>query len=60
VYLGEDESRRWFLVVDDLEEPATDLPTRPQNDLLFLAGECAGLLFFRRLAVSADGEAGTE
>jgi hypothetical protein len=46
--------------VDDLEGPSVDLPMRPQNDLLFLAGECAGLLFFRGLAVGVDGWEGNE
>jgi hypothetical protein len=55
VYLGEDADRKWYLVVDDVAESVADLPTRPHNDLLFLAGECAGLLFFRGLAVEADG-----
>ena len=60
VYLGEDTDRKWYLVVDDLEETQPDLPGRPQNDLLFLAGECAGLLFFRGLAVGVDGWEGGE
>jgi hypothetical protein len=59
VYLGEDPDRKWYLTVDDLEG-AVDLPLRPQNDLLFLAGECAGLLFFRGLAVGVDGWEGNE
>jgi hypothetical protein len=60
VYLGEDTDRKWYLTVDDLEGPSVDLQIRPQNDLLFLAGECAGLLFFRGLAVSVDGWEGNE
>ena len=60
VYLGEDTDRKWYLVVDDVEEPAPDVPGRPQHDLLFLAGECAGLLFFRGLAVGVDGWEGNE
>jgi len=49
VLLGEDESRRWFLQVlgeGPLEKPdGKDLET-----LLFLAGECSGLLFLRELS----------
>ena len=55
VYLGEENDRKWYLVVDDVDEHATEVPARPHNDLLFLAGECAGLLFFRGLAVGIDG-----
>jgi hypothetical protein len=55
VYLGEEEERKWYLVVDDLDGPPPESSSRPQNDLLFLAGECAGLLFFRGLAVESDG-----
>lgn len=58
VYLGEEDARRWYLVVDDIEErEEKDLPepNRPIADLLFLAGECAGLLFFRRLASDEHG-----
>jgi len=59
VFLGEEDERRWYLVVDDIEdreeeEPLPE-PHRPMSDLLFLAGECAGLLFFRRLATNEHG-----
>jgi hypothetical protein len=60
VYLGEDSDRKWYLVVDDIDVGHGELPTRPQHDLLFLAGECAGLLFFRGLAVGVDGWEGKE
>ena len=50
VYLGEGDGRRWYMVVDDFEERYQELTGRSQGDLLFLAGECAGLLFFRGLA----------
>lgn len=50
VYLGELQERRWYLVVDDLDAPATQMTRRTRDDLLFLAGECAGLLFHRGLA----------
>ena len=49
VYLGQIGGRRWYLTVDDLEEPVMDLRGRARDDLLFLAGECAGLLFYKGL-----------
>jgi hypothetical protein len=56
VYLGELEDRRWYLVVDDLDAPAPEQTKRPRDDLLFLAGECAGLLFYKGLARSTGEE----
>lgn len=56
VYLGEGDGRRWYMVVDDFEEPYSEPTTRAQGDLLFLAGECAGLLFFRGLASGSGNE----
>lgn len=50
VYLGETDERWWFMVVDDLEAAAGGMKAQEQRDLLFLAGECAGLLFHRGLA----------
>ena len=50
IYLGEEDARRWYMVVDDFDPAYSELSVRSQGDLLFLAGECAGLLFFRRLA----------
>jgi hypothetical protein len=53
VRLGDDEERIWFLELRGgsgglaLEEGA-------EETLLFLAGECAGLLFFRKLARSVS------
>lgn len=49
VYLGAKEGRRWFLVVDDGGMGREELQARHRDDLLFLAGECAGLLFHRDL-----------
>jgi hypothetical protein len=49
VFLGEDEGRRWFLEVGGGGEGET-LTGRRREELLFLAGECAGLLFFRNFA----------
>ncbi len=60
VYLGEQDGRRWFLVVDELGErpPETEAAGqgRARDDILFLAGECAGRLFFRGFATEV-GEA---
>lgn len=47
MYLGERLGRRWYLVLLDPRE--TDDQTRAQEDIYFLAGECAGLLFHRRM-----------
>lgn len=49
VYLGEKGERKWYLLVDDLDTPDADISGRARDDLLFLAGECAGLLFHRGL-----------
>jgi hypothetical protein len=57
IFLGEQDAQRWYLVVDDVGEPEEDPydTERPLSDLLFLAGECAGLLFFRGLAAHESG-----
>lgn len=49
VFLGEREGRRWYLVVTDLDPDREELVGRAREDVLFLAGECAGLLFYREL-----------
>lgn len=54
IYLGERDGRRWYLIVDDLRERAGADRGQDQQDLYFLAGECAGLLFHRDLDVEAD------
>lgn len=56
VFLGEKAHRRWYLVVTDLEEEASPPEGRAREDILFLAGECAGLLFHRALAPGDDEE----
>lgn len=56
VFLGEKASRRWYLVVTDLEGEAAPLQGREREDVVFLAGECAGLLFHRRFAFSDPEE----
>lgn len=58
VFLGEHRERRWYLVVDGVMERHEPLERRVREDILFLAGECAGLLFFRDFA--ADAEAPSE
>jgi len=54
IYLGEDGSRRWFMVVSGGKGQARELLGKPREDLLFLAGECSGLLFHRDLAADTD------
>lgn len=50
VYLGEEDGRRWFLVVTGARYGVDELVGRDRDDILFLAGECAGLLFLRDFA----------
>ncbi|MGD2067092.1 MAG: hypothetical protein PVI57_00300 [Gemmatimonadota bacterium] len=54
VYLGGRDGRRWYLVVDDLDGSAGG-GDEGVEDLYFLAGECAGLLFHRELDAEAGG-----
>jgi len=53
VFLGVRDGKKWFLVLDDYG-PAGATAGFPRGDLLFLAGECAGLLFFKELAEAGD------
>lgn len=53
VLLGEDCGRRWYLVVAGGRDPAKQLVGKPREDLLFIAGECSGLLFHRDFASGA-------
>lgn len=55
VFLGESETGSWYLVVEG-EEGAEALGGRDREDLLFLAGECAGLLFLRNFARGAEAD----
>ena len=58
VFLGMRDENNWFLLLDDYG-PAGAVTGYAKGDLLFLAGECAGLLFFRELAEAGsklDGE----
>ena len=53
IFLGSREGRQWYMVLD---ERGTEDPVQggDREDLLFLAGECAGLLFFRGLGQDKD------
>lgn len=53
VFLGENEGRRWFLDVSGGED-GRGLAGKGREELLFLAGECAGLLFFRGFAKGTE------
>ncbi len=53
IHLGERNGRRWFLVVQGSAERMKGLSGRDREDVLFLAGECAGLLFLRDFATGA-------
>ena len=50
VALGERAGRQWFVAVDGVSERIGPLARSVTEDILFLSGECAGLLFFRDLA----------
>ncbi|MDH3205889.1 MAG: hypothetical protein OEO79_04715 [Gemmatimonadota bacterium] len=52
VCLGTKDERVWGLLADGgVERPP--LPTEKREDILFLSGECAGLLFVRDFATEA-------
>ncbi len=53
IFLGTREEKDWFLVLDDYG-PGGTVVGYARGDLLFLAGECAGLLFFRELAEAGE------
>lgn len=53
VYLGEERERQWFLVVAGGGSGSAEPVGRDREDVLFLAGECAGLLFLRDFAEDA-------
>jgi len=54
VLLGDHGDRRWYLVVDLVSETRGLLDRQSREDLVFLAGEAAGLLFHRGLSVPAE------
>jgi len=49
VFLGFQAKKRWYLQVEGLRSPGPP-EGKPRETLLFLAGECAGLLFYRDFA----------
>jgi len=58
VLLGEDEERQWFLQVRG-GNPEVTGEGKVRETLLFLAGECAGLLFIRELSTPRPSSAST-
>ena len=58
VSLGEDEDRYWFLQVRG-ELLKGEPRGKDRETLLFLAGECAGLLFFRELSTPLPSSSST-
>lgn len=56
VFLGSRAGRIWTLVVDGGGDRTAPLGPGTREDVLFLAGECAGLLFLRDLAEDGGGE----
>ena len=50
IFLGSRGTRIWHLVVDGGDKRLGDLTAKTREDILFLAGECAGLLFLRDFA----------
>lgn len=55
VFLGARAGSVWTLWVDGIGEREELLPAQVREDILFLAGECAGLLFLRDFADEVDG-----
>ena len=53
IFLGARGDRNWHLVVDGGEKRLGELSAKKREDILFLAGECAGLLFLRDFADEA-------
>lgn len=54
VCLGARDGRSWSLVADGGRARQAPLDARRREDVLFLAGECAGLLFLRDFADQVD------
>jgi hypothetical protein len=54
VYLGVRDDRIWCLLADGGGTRDAVLQPRRREDILFLAGECAGLLFLRDFADASD------
>jgi len=55
VFLGARAGRVWTLLVDGGSTRKAPLAAGAREDILFLAGECAGLLFLRDLADESVG-----
>ena len=55
VFLGARAGRVWTLLVDGGSTRKAPLASGAREDILFLAGECAGLLFLRDLADESVG-----
>ncbi len=55
IHLGARDQRSWFLLADGGGTRMDPLEPRKREDILFLAGECAGLLFLRDFAGGAEG-----
>lgn len=56
VFLGAHDDRLWVLLVDGGATRTEPLSANSREDVLFLAGECAGLLFLRNLASDPDDD----
>jgi hypothetical protein len=56
VFLGLERDRRWYLLVQGSDAIAAPRG-RDREDIMFLAGECAGLLFLRDFANRPAGGA---
>lgn len=54
IFLGSQSDKLWFLVIDEREGVLGEFDGKTREDLLFLAGECAGLLFHRELAADEE------
>jgi hypothetical protein len=54
VCLGSRDGRAWCLLADGGSDREAALEARRREDVLFLAGECAGLLFLRDFADLVD------
>jgi len=54
VYLGNRDGRTWCLFTDGGAATRAPLSPKKREDILFLAGECAGLLFLRDFADEVD------
>jgi hypothetical protein len=54
IHLGTRDERTWCLFTDGGEPRQAPLDPKRREDILFLAGECAGLLFLRDFADAVD------